>query len=96
MAARGSSALLCIATLPVLVVLLGAEEVVYAEVGGTVTLKPPDGFHLQTHYLQWYFGGLELAWRNPHGGTSLNSGELRHVVARFHRRQIDHVKSRLC
>ncbi|XP_068614788.1 T-cell surface glycoprotein CD4-like [Brachionichthys hirsutus] len=53
----------------------GAEAVTYAQVGGTVTLKPPEGIRLQRHYLFWRFGNMELAWRNIFGGTWFSNDE---------------------
>lgn len=48
----------------------GAEQIIYARVGETVTLKPPPVTTSQ-HYLYWRSGGLELAWRNNHGGSDV-------------------------
>ncbi|XP_068180183.1 CD4-1 molecule [Antennarius striatus] len=53
----------------------GAQEVTYAQVGGTVTLKPPEGVHLQEDYLFWYFGDLEIAWRNIFGRAGFSQDE---------------------
>ncbi|XP_036930891.1 CD4-1 molecule [Acanthopagrus latus] len=53
----------------------GADEVLYAQVGETVSLKPPQEYTPSVHYLYWYFGDLELAWRNPHGGSGINDGQ---------------------
>ena len=65
----------CALTHDVLLTLSGADEVLYAQVGETVTLKPPQEYTPSVHYLYWYFGDLELAWRNPHGGSGINDGK---------------------
>ncbi|XP_029307463.1 LOW QUALITY PROTEIN: T-cell surface glycoprotein CD4-like [Cottoperca gobio] len=57
----------------------GAEEVIYAQVGDTVALKPPQGINLQKYYLYWMFGkedGLQLAWRNTLNGDWTTQEEL--------------------
>ncbi|XP_073342130.1 CD4-1 molecule [Pagrus major] len=59
--------------LSVLMSTTGADEVVYRQVGETVTLTPPQEFSLNEYYMYWYFGGLELAWHNTHGGTGFNT-----------------------
>ncbi|XP_032374627.1 CD4-1 molecule [Etheostoma spectabile] len=57
--------------LAVLMSTKGAQELTYyAQVGETVTLKPP-GVHSQK-YVYWYFDGIELAWRNNMGRTWTN------------------------
>ncbi|XP_060905254.1 CD4-1 molecule isoform X2 [Labrus mixtus] len=51
-----------------------AEEVVYAQVGDTVTLKLRN--HLHENYLYWHFGdenGPRLAWGNPLGGKEFTN-----------------------
>uniref|UniRef100_UPI0037E805B9 CD4-1 molecule n=1 Tax=Semicossyphus pulcher TaxID=241346 RepID=UPI0037E805B9 len=50
----------------------GAVEVVYAQVGDTVTLRPPRVTDLNRYYMYWYFGknkDLQLAWRNNFGNA---------------------------
>lgn len=50
---------------------------IYAQVGETVTLKPPEGMPLKK-YVYWYFDrvdGLQLAWRNTMGGKDISKGE---------------------
>lgn len=66
---------LCSSTHNILLTLLGAEEVVYAQVGDTVTLKPPEGKNLQRQYLYWFFSDLQVAWRNSFGGKGVHEGE---------------------
>lgn len=56
----------------------GAEEVMYAQVGQTVTLNPPEDFKSQKYYLNWYFGDREIAWANYMGGHNVIQGE-RHI-----------------
>uniref|UniRef100_A0A3Q3WS24 Ig-like domain-containing protein n=1 Tax=Mola mola TaxID=94237 RepID=A0A3Q3WS24_MOLML len=48
----------------------GAEEVIYAQLGETITLKPPEGYKSHNYYLYWYFGDVELVWLNYLGGSS--------------------------
>ncbi|XP_056902003.1 CD4-1 molecule isoform X1 [Takifugu flavidus] len=48
-----------------------AEELIYAQVGQTVTLKPPENYKTQTYYLSWHFGELELAWTNHMSGNKV-------------------------
>ncbi|XP_020504726.2 CD4-1 molecule isoform X1 [Labrus bergylta] len=53
-----------------------AEEVIYAQVGDTVTLKLLNNLH--GNYLHWYFGdesGVRLAWSNPLGGKDFINTE---------------------
>ncbi|KAM6994655.1 T-cell surface glycoprotein CD4-like isoform 2-T2 [Tautogolabrus adspersus] len=55
-----------------------AEEVIYAQVGDTVTLKPLGLKDLNNNYLHWQYGDenvLRLAWRNPHGGKDFLTTE---------------------
>nr|UYI36870.1 CD4-1 [Lateolabrax maculatus] len=59
----------------VLMSTMGAEEVVYAQVGDTVTLKPPVGTNLQRQYLYWFFSDLQVAWRNSFGGKGFHKDE---------------------
>ncbi|KAF1388113.1 hypothetical protein PFLUV_G00086860 [Perca fluviatilis] len=54
--------------LVVLMSTTGAQELIYyAQVGETLTLKPPGSF--SQNYVYWYFGEIELAWRNTMGRT---------------------------
>ncbi|XP_030251079.1 CD4-1 molecule [Sparus aurata] len=61
--------------LSVLMSTTGTDEVIYAQVNDMVTLEPPKTYSPTEHYLYWSFGGLELAWRNPIGGSGLNAEE---------------------
>uniref|UniRef100_A0A3Q3WS17 Ig-like domain-containing protein n=1 Tax=Mola mola TaxID=94237 RepID=A0A3Q3WS17_MOLML len=61
--------------LNILLVLSGAEEVIYAQLGETITLKPPEGYKSHNYYLYWYFGDVELVWLNYLGGSSYIKGE---------------------
>lgn len=45
----------------------GAEEVVYTQVGDSITLKPQVMDHSQKYYWHWSFGNVELASLNPYG-----------------------------
>lgn len=65
----------CALTHDVLLTLSGTDEVIYAQVNDMVTLEPPKTYSPTEHYLYWSFGGLELAWRNPIGGSGLNAGK---------------------
>nr|ADV78594.1 T cell surface glycoprotein CD4 [Siniperca chuatsi] len=69
--------------IPVLMSTTGTEEVVYAQVGDTVTLKPPRRDNLKDHYLYWSFGheDLQLAWRNPHGGQGFDKSPWNHSLS---------------
>ncbi|XP_041797934.1 CD4-1 molecule isoform X2 [Chelmon rostratus] len=58
--------------IPVLLSTTGAEEVIYAQLGDTVSFKPPVDPQSKIYYLYWYFGNLELAWRNTFGATGFN------------------------
>lgn len=52
----------------------GAEEVIYAQVGETVTIKPPWSVSLQKDYVYWLFNNVHsppLAWSNPLGGKEI-------------------------
>ncbi|XP_045901255.1 T-cell surface glycoprotein CD4-like [Micropterus dolomieu] len=54
----------------------GADEVVYVQVGKTVTLKAPAGNNVQKFYLYWYFGDdFQLAWRNNKGGKGFTGDD---------------------
>lgn len=53
----------------------GAVEVIYKQVGETVTLDPPTGFESHKFYLTWSFEGFELGWRNHMGGRELTKGK---------------------
>lgn len=44
--------------------LSGAEELIYAHVGDTVTFRPPKGVDLTKQYLTWSFGNKDMAWYN--------------------------------
>lgn len=55
--------------------LSGAAEVVvvYAQIGGTVTLKPPALNDLKKHYMYWKKdkdSPEDLAWLNPMGNNN--------------------------
>ncbi|XP_070691306.1 CD4-1 molecule [Pempheris klunzingeri] len=51
----------------------GAEEVIYAQVGETVTLKAPVDNDFQS-YLYWLYGkDISLGWRHPHGANNINA-----------------------
>lgn len=56
----------------VLLTATGADQVVYAQVGETVTLKPSGKHKANKHYLSWMNQDRELAWRNPLGGSGLS------------------------
>nr|XP_046255179.1 CD4-1 molecule [Scatophagus argus] len=49
----------------------GTKQVKYAEVGKSTILNPPDGISSRS-YMYWYFGDIEIAWRNTLGGHGLN------------------------
>ncbi|XP_028326781.1 CD4-1 molecule [Gouania willdenowi] len=52
------------------------EKVIYAQVGESVSLKPPED--IKNKYTYWYFGkdnGLQLAWLNPFGGRKVTQVE---------------------
>ncbi|KAM6936413.1 CD4-1 molecule isoform 2-T2 [Lycodopsis pacificus] len=54
----------------------GAVEVIYAQLGETVTLKAPG--NIQNEYVYWNFekgDSLELGWRNSMGGSSTTADE---------------------
>lgn len=64
---------------------LGAEEVIYAQVGDTVTLNiqnPPGN----NFYIHWYFENNKFAWFTHVGGQNPNLGE----------RSVDKVKTIIC
>ncbi|GLD63811.1 uncharacterized protein AKAME5_001539700 [Lates japonicus] len=57
----------------VLIAAKGAEEVIYAQVGDSVTLKPPAVDKYK--YMYWKFGslhGTQLAWRNYLSGNGID------------------------
>lgn len=60
----------CTSTHDICFSLLGAVEVIYAQVGDTVTLNCP-----QLPYMYWLFQGTNLAWINSLGGRGIN-GEI--------------------
>ncbi|XP_035528537.1 CD4-1 molecule [Morone saxatilis] len=47
------------------------EDLIYAQEGQTVTLKPPAGTNPQTHYSYWEFNEKQVAWRNPFAGKAV-------------------------
>lgn len=49
----------------------GAQEIVYAQVGQTVTLNPPANFKSLNYYLKWTFGKAEIAWSNYLNGKGV-------------------------
>lgn len=53
----------------------GAQEIVYAQVGQTVTLKPPANFKSLKYYLTWTFGEAEIAWSNYLNGNQVTARE---------------------
>lgn len=53
----------------------GAQEIVYAQVGQTVTLNPPANFKSPQYYLEWSFGETELAWSNYLNGKKIIARE---------------------
>uniref|UniRef100_A0A673BJW3 CD4-1 molecule n=1 Tax=Sphaeramia orbicularis TaxID=375764 RepID=A0A673BJW3_9TELE len=56
----------------------GAQEVIYAQAGGTVILKTPPVNQLQNYYIYWFFndGPDSIAWRNTHDRTEISEAEL--------------------
>ncbi|CAJ1062550.1 CD4-1 molecule [Xyrichtys novacula] len=55
----------------VLETVTGKEELVYAQLGDTVTLKTPER-GAEKEYMYWYLddiNSLQIAWRNPLGGS---------------------------
>lgn len=56
----------------------GAEEVVYSQVGDTITLSPPRDVSCQNDYVYWHFDGedgVQVAWCNPLGGKGTKTEE---------------------
>ncbi|KAI3361156.1 hypothetical protein L3Q82_013360, partial [Scortum barcoo] len=47
-----------------------ADEI-YTQVGDTITLHPSGVVDLRKHYVNWFFGGKELAWSNPLGNKQV-------------------------
>lgn len=71
---------LCAVTNNILLPLLGALEVIYAQLGETATIKPPEIDDYKKHYVYWQLEDRPydvdaLVWRNPWGRWGTFSGE---------------------
>lgn len=71
--------------------LSGAVKLKYAQLGGSVTLDPPDVRNPGQRYFTWYFRGAEIAWCNPYGPLPTNGNHLVSIVATGNK-QLSNVK----
>ncbi|XP_070822319.1 CD4-1 molecule [Chaetodon trifascialis] len=69
--------------IPVLLLTKGAEviEVIYAQLGETVSLKAPEVTHSHDYYLFWHFNGSEIAWRNTFGRSGFNKDKWNFTIS---------------
>lgn len=81
----------CLSTCDSRLPLSGAVQLIYAQLGASVTLDPPAVADSEKPYFTWYFGEIAIAWRNPFRPLPTKGNHFVSIVTRSHK-QLNIVK----